>query len=68
MLQQLAEQEGSAILEYRVLSEDGPEHNKCSTVAAFVNNNEVGRASARTKKDAEMLSAKIALKLFGVIR
>ena len=68
MLQQLAEQEGSAILEYRVISEDGPEHNKRFTVAAFVNNNEVGRASARTKKDAEMLSAKIALKLFGVIR
>ena len=67
MLQQLAEQDGSAILEYRVLSEDGPEHNKSFTVAAFINNNEVGRGSGRTKKVAEMHAAKMALKLFGVL-
>lgn len=67
MLQQFAEQEGTAILEYRTVSEDGPEHNKTFTVCAYINNNEVGRATARTKKDAEMHSAKIALELFGVI-
>jgi ribonuclease-3 len=67
MLQQFAEQEGSAILEYRTVSEDGPEHNKQFTVCAYVNNNEVGRATASTKKDAEMRSAKMALELFGVI-
>ena len=67
MLQQFAEQEGSAILEYRIVSEDGPEHNKRFTVCAYINNNEVGKATARTKKDAEMRSAKIALELFGVI-
>lgn len=67
MLQQFAEQEGTAILEYRIVSEDGPEHNKSFTVCAYINNNEVGRATSRTKKDAEMRSAKMALKLFGVI-
>ena len=65
-LQQLAEQDGAALLEYRVISEEGPEHNKSFTVAAFVNNNEVGRGSGRTKKLAEMQAAKMALKLFGV--
>ena len=66
-LQQLTEQDGAAVLEYRVLSEDGPEHNKSFTVAAFINNNEVGRGSGRTKKLAEMQAAKMALKLFGVL-
>ena len=66
-LQQLAEQDGAALLEYRVISEEGPEHNKSFTVAAFINNNEVGRGSGRTKKLAEMQAAKMALKLFGVL-
>jgi ribonuclease-3 len=65
-LQQLTEQDGAALLEYRVISEDGPEHNKSFTVAAFVNNNEVGRGFGKTKKHAEMQAAKMALKLFGV--
>ena len=67
MLQQLAEQEGSALLEYRVVSEDGPDHNKLFTVEALINNNVVGRGSAQTKKDAEMQAAKQALQLFGVV-
>ena len=65
-LQQLAEQDGAALLEYRVISEEGPEHNKSFTVAAFINNNEVGRGQGRTKKIAEMNAAKMALNLFGV--
>ena len=66
-LQQLAEQDGAALLEYRVIGEEGPEHDKSFTVAAYINNNEVGRGSGRTKKHAEMQAAKMALKLFGVI-
>lgn len=66
-LQQLAEQDGSAVLEYRVIEEEGPEHNKSFTVAAYINNNEVGRGSGRTKKLAEMQAAKMALRLFGVL-
>lgn len=67
MLQQLAEQEGSSLLEYKIVSEDGPEHDKLFTVEAIVNNNVVGRGSAQTKKDAEMQAAKMALQLFGVV-
>ena len=66
-LQQLAEQDGASLLEYRVVLEEGPEHNKSFTVAAFINNNEVGRGSGKTKKLAEMNAAKMALKLFGVL-
>ena len=66
-LQQLAEQDGASILEYRIISEEGPEHNKRFTVAAYINNNEVGIGNGRTKKLAEMQAAKMALRLFGVV-
>lgn len=67
MLQQLAEQDGSSILEYSVIDETGPDHNKIFTVAAFMNNNKVGEGRGRTKRQAEMQAAKMALKLFGLI-
>ncbi len=66
MLQQLVEKDGASVLEYSVLSEEGPEHKKIFTVQARVNNNVVGEGSAHTKKAAEMLAAKLALRLFGI--
>ncbi len=66
MLQQLVEADGTALLEYTVISEDGPEHDRTFTVAAYINNNKVGVGSAKSKKNAEMIAARAALKLFGV--
>ena len=66
LLQQLAEKDGAAVLEYKVVSEQGPEHNKKFEVVALINNNEVGRGASTSKKDAEMQAAKMALRLFGV--
>lgn len=66
MLQQLVDKDGASLLEYNVLAEEGPEHKKIFTVEAKINNNTVGQGSARTKKDAEMLAAKAALRLFGI--
>ena len=66
MLQQLVEKDGSAILEYTVVSEAGPEHDKIFTVEARVNNNSVGVGTSHNKKDAEQQAARQALSLFGV--
>lgn len=66
-LQQLIEQDGSSVLEYRVIEETGPEHNKMFTVKAYINNNEVGSGTSSKKKNAEMQAAKVALKLFGIL-
>ncbi|MBQ8689979.1 MAG: ribonuclease III [Clostridia bacterium] len=66
LLQQLVEKDGSAVLEYVVVAEDGPEHEKSFTVEARVNNNVVGTGTSSTKKDAEQQAAKMALALFGV--
>ncbi len=65
MLQQFIEQDGSATLEYEVIDESGPEHQKVFTVVAKVNNNVVGKGVAHSKKDSEMQAAKDALLLFG---
>ena len=66
LLQQLVEKDGASILEYEVIEECGPEHDKQFTVAARINNNLVGKGTSKSKKDAEMQAAKVALELFGV--
>ena len=66
LLQQLIEKDGSAVLEYEVISESGPAHDKSYTVVAKVNNNTVGKGIAPKKRDAEMQAAKMALALFGI--
>ncbi len=66
LLQQLVEKDGASTLEYIVTGESGPEHDKTFTVIAKVNNNIVGTGSSKSKKDAEMKAAKVALSLFGV--
>ena len=66
LLQQLVEKEGSATLEYTVISESGPEHKKSFTVAALINNNTVGTGVSGSKKGAEMQAAREALRLFGI--
>ena len=66
MLQELVEKEGSSVLEYRVVEEFGPEHNKTFKIEALINNNVVGVGISSNKKDAEMQAARLALSLFGV--
>ena len=66
MLQQLVEQDGGSVLEYKTVSEEGPEHKKTFTVVALVNNNEVGKGVASKVQAAQMKAAKAALELFGV--
>ena len=66
LLQQLVEKDGAALLEYVVIDESGPEHDKVFMVGAKVNNNLVGRGVSKSKKDAEMKAAEEALRLFGV--
>ena len=66
MLKQLIEKDGAAFLEYKTVSEEGPEHEKVFSIVALVNNNVVGKGIATNKKDAEMMAAKEALALFGV--
>ena len=65
-LQQLVQQDGSEELSYRVIREEGPEHNKRFEVEALINSNPVGRGSGKSKRDAEQAAAREALLLFGI--
>ena len=54
-------------LEYFVVDESGPDHNKTFWVEARMNSNVIGRGSGRSKREAEQNAALEALKLFGEI-
>ena len=66
-LQQLIQQAEGDFLEYVVVSESGPDHNKQFEVIARLNSNVIGRGKGRSKREAEQNAAKEALKLFGEI-
>ena len=66
-LQQLIQQAEGDFLEYVVVAEVGPDHNKQFEVIARLNSNVIGRGKGRSKLEAEKNAAKEALKLFGEI-
>lgn len=55
------------IPEYKVISAEGPEHNKLFTVEVSINNRALGIGKGRTKKQAEQEAASNALKHLDVI-
>ena len=65
-LQQLIQQAEGDFLEYVIVSESGPDHNKVFQVEARLNSNVIGRGEGRSKREAEQNAAKEALELFGV--
>ncbi|MBI5848445.1 MAG: ribonuclease III [Nitrospirae bacterium] len=48
--------------EYKVISQEGDEHERIFTMAVYLNDKMLGTASGRRKKEAETLAAKKALK------
>ena len=66
-LQQLIQQAEGDFLEYVVVGERGPDHQKEFEVLAKLNSNVIGRGRGRSKREAEQNAAKEALKLFGEI-
>ncbi|HBF14082.1 MAG TPA: ribonuclease III [Clostridiales bacterium] len=58
--------DGPQRLEYRVVSETGPDHDKHFEVELYLDSNRIGRGSGSSKRSAEQRAAADALKLFGV--
>lgn len=65
MLQQVVQQAEGEMLEYVLVGESGPDHNKVFTIEARLNSNVIGKGTAHSKREAEQLAAKEALVLFG---
>ncbi len=64
-LQQIVQNSKGDILEYRLVREEGPDHDKTFFVNAMINSNTVGQGKGRSKQAAEQAAAREALKLFG---
>lgn len=60
------QEDGPQHLEYRVVGESGPDHDKHFDVELYLNSNRIGRGSGSSKRSAEQRAAADALKLFGV--
>lgn len=64
-LQERVQRKPGQALEYSLLSESGPDHNKSFTMNVLLNGSEIGRGTGRTKKEAEQSAAKSALERMG---
>lgn len=57
ILQEMVQAEVHHNVEYEVLNEEGPDHNKTFEVCVLLGGREIGRGSGRTKKAAEQVAA-----------
>ena len=60
-LQEVVQQDPSAVLKYEVTGETGPDHNKQFTVCVWRNGELLAEGRGRSKKAAEQHAAKVAL-------
>lgn len=64
-LQDLLQRQGRGIPRYRVVSSEGPPHQPCWTVEVGLGGPALGRATGRTKQEAGMRAAALALSELG---
>ncbi len=67
MLQEIVQKSKEEVLSYRLVSESGPDHNKHFEVEVLLNSNVFAKGEGRSKKEAEQMAARSALKLMGEI-
>jgi len=60
-LQELVQRDGHGVIEYQVLQEKGPAHNREFVSRVALNGEELGVGHGRSKKEAEQRAAQIAL-------
>lgn len=64
-LQEIIQKNREEKIEYVLIGEIGPDHNKAFTVEVHLNSNIIGVGIGKSKKQAEQLAAKEALELMG---
>jgi ribonuclease-3 len=65
-LQQIVQQKPEEAVDYVLMNESGPDHEKCFVVEVRLHSNVLGVGQGRSKKLAEQAAAAEALRLFGV--
>lgn len=64
-LQEIIQRNPEESVSYVLIGESGPDHDKQFTVAVQLNSNVIGTGSGKSKKQAEQMAARQALKLMG---
>ena len=64
-LQEIIQKNPQETIEYNLVGQSGPDHDKVFTVELKINNNVVGKGIGKSKKDAEQQAAHEALILMG---
>ena len=64
-LQEIIQKNPGEKLEYVLVKESGPDHNKHFIVEVHLNSNVIGKGGGRSKKEAEQQAAREALELMG---
>lgn len=65
-LQEYIQKNNSGKLTYKILKEEGPDHNKTFEAALYLNNALIGKGTGHSKKDAQQAAAKEAILSLGV--
>lgn len=65
LLQEIVQRNPEESVQYYLTGESGPDHDKLFTVEVRLNSNTIGTGNGKSKKDAEEMAAKQALKLMG---
>lgn len=60
LLQELVQEQHKVTPSYKVIKEEGPDHQKTFTVGVFVGEDEIARASGMSKQEAETKAALLA--------
>lgn len=64
-LQEIIQKNPGERIEYKLVSESGPDHDKHFVFEVHLNSNVIGKGGGRTKKEAEQNAAREALELMG---
>lgn len=65
-LQEHVQKKNSGKLSYKLLKEEGPDHDKTFEIALYLNNKLIGRGEGHSKKDAQQAAARDAMVSLGV--
>jgi len=65
-LQEHVQKNNSGKLSYKLLKEEGPDHNKTFEIALYLNSSIIGRGVGHSKKDAQQEAAREAIISMGV--
>ena len=63
VLQEMLQENGEVSIQYNIIKEEGPDHQKVFTVELLINNQKISEGQGSNKKQAEMNAARDAIKI-----